>query len=235
MSEETLRSDEGADRALDELAARLAAAISRAGGKRAVSERSGVPASSLDRYLRGRSEPPALTLAALADACGTSVDALTSGERSAEASAVDQVRSELASYVAVPQLSVRASAGQGRSVLPLEEDASSALMLRESWLRRLGIAPSKVELIMAEGDSMADTIKDGDLLLVDRSVERVRGDGIYVLITADLVQVKRVQILFDGSWRIISDNPLYAPGHIPVGEVDGVRVVGRIRWFGRAL
>ena len=51
------------------------------------------------------------------------------------------------------------------------------------------------------------TIRDGDLILVDRSVDKVVDNGIYVVTFGGLVLVKRIQSRRDGGVILISDEP----------------------------
>ena len=46
---------------------------------------------------------------------------------------------------------------------------------------------------------MEPTIRSGDLLLVDRSKSRMKGDGIYLINLDDGLMVKRVEWLLGGS------------------------------------
>ena len=55
---------------------------------------------------------------------------------------------------------------------------------------------------------MEPTICSGDLLLVDRSKLKVRGERIYLINLDDEVMVKRIECLLDGSVVIRGDNTL---------------------------
>lgn len=82
---------------------------------------------------------------------------------------------------------------------------------------------------------MLETIHDGDLLLINRLIDRVVSNAIYVVVLAGQVMVKRLQLLFDGSIMLISDNPRYQPERIDKTDVEGLQVEGRVRWYGRAI
>lgn len=75
-----------------------------------------------------------------------------------------------------------------------------------------------------EGDSMMPTITQGDLLVCE-PVERdapILDNHIYVVVT-DVLVAKRIQQLRRGNelegLRLISDNPVYQPYHVPTQEV----------------
>ncbi len=47
-------------------------------------------------------------------------------------------------------------------------------------------------MITATGDSMEETIRDGDVLLVDTSIDRVKDNAIYIVAYGDALLVKRL-------------------------------------------
>jgi phage repressor protein C with HTH and peptisase S24 domain len=98
--------------------------------------------------------------------------------------------------------------------------------------QRLGATPhtgiGNLRLVTAHGDSMRGTFEEGDLLLVDTGVNEVRGDGVYVLRGPDTLLIKRVQKRGDGSWLLLSDNPLYPPDPVPREARADYAVLGRV-------
>lgn len=82
---------------------------------------------------------------------------------------------------------------------------------------------------------MEPTIRDGDTLLLDTSIDRVKDNGIYVVVIDGLVVVKRVHMSRDGTVTLISDNQLYPPEEVPAAEVPEIRFAGRVMWFGRSI
>lgn len=125
-------------------------------------------------------------------------------------------------FVAVPYLSVRAAAGQGRV-------ADESLVRTEPFapvlLREAGVAPADASLVTADGESMAPTILHGDRLLVDRGDARLAGEGIFVFRRDDLLAVKRVSRV-EGGLRLASDNPAYPTLIVPRAEVT---LIGRVK------
>ena len=87
----------------------------------------------------------------------------------------------------------------------------------------------------ARGDSMEETIRDGDVLLVDTSIDRVRDNSIYVIVYGDMVLVKRIHGRINGSLQLISDNPRYPAEEVAKAEVDQLQVAGRVAWYGRSI
>lgn len=137
-------------------------------------------------------------------------------------------------FVAIPRLDVRASAGNGRLTV-LDDAESKVVAFRQDWLRRLGVAPRNAMIIMAEGDSMQPTIGHGDLVLIDKSIDRLVDDGIYVLVYAGMVKLKRIQVMRSGIVLLKSDNPAYQTEEIKAHELPELIIEGRVRWKGGAL
>lgn len=135
--------------------------------------------------------------------------------------------------VALPRYGVEAAAGNGASVV--SEQLSEFLYFRRTWLRtELGVNPSRLAIITARGDSMAPTIRDGDLLIVDTSDRKWTRDGIYVIGVEDDLWVKRVDRRIDGSLVLSSDNPEHKHGTetIERAHVSTIRFIGRVVWSG---
>lgn len=133
----------------------------------------------------------------------------------------------------IPRLAVEASAGNG--ALAHHEESAGMLAFRADWLRRMGINPHAARALTAKGDSMEPTIRDGDILLVDTSIDRVRDNALYVVVLGGLVLVKRVHVKRDGSLTLISDNSTFPPEDVPANETDDLSIAGRVMWFGRSI
>ncbi|WP_336800620.1 XRE family transcriptional regulator [Kaistia sp. MMO-174] len=237
-------SDPSAAIDLNEVAERLRLIVRQSGGNQRVSELSGVPLRTLNGYLSGETEPKLSTLAKVLRSCGVSISEFLAGDwlQSDATNGIVDSRSISATtgipagFVAVPRLQVRASAGRGRiATIDLLEDGEF-IAFREDWMRRIGLNPKFAQALTAVGDSMEPTIRDGDLLLIDRSIDRVVDNGIYVAVVGGMVVVKRVQTRLDGSVVLKSDNrDRYDDEVVPAHDVPDLIIEGRVRWFGRAI
>lgn len=137
-------------------------------------------------------------------------------------------------FILVPRYDVAASMGNG-SVIHSEQVVDH-LAFRAEWVRtELGTSPKNLILISAIGDSMEPSLRAGDLLLIDRSVESVRQDAIYAIAHDGELRIKRIQRLFDGTLIIKSDNPKYQPENITPEQAERMRIVGRVVWSGRRM
>ena len=144
------------------------------------------------------------------------------------------IRNPVVEFVQVPMLNVEASAGHG-AIGGLEAKWAQ-FGFDETWLRRLAISKAtSLSIIRVQGDSMEETLHDGDEVMVDLGDGQARlRDGIYVLRMDGALNVKRVAIEPQGRRvSVLSDNPAY-PSWRGL-ERRAIDIVGRVRWFGRAL
>lgn len=136
-------------------------------------------------------------------------------------------------YAVLPSYAITASAGHGAFAQESEPDGYH--VLPHQWLKSVTRARlNDLCVIQVAGDSMWETLHNGDHVLVDRSRRTVARPGIYVLDDQGELIVKRVQKdLQTGHIDVISDNPKYPK--MTVTEEGRLNVVGRVVWIGRAL
>lgn len=207
----------------------------------AFSKRVGVSDSSLRSYLKG-AMPAADTALAIADATSVNFEWLVSGrgpkskaqpEPNMEGQAIDLRGRIVNDFAFVQRLDVSASAGSG--ALAIHEDTVELLAFQHDWLKSRHIKPDSARVLTAKGDSMEPTIRDGDILLVDTSINTVRDNAIYIVIYNGNVLVKRVNLRRDGSLVLISDNDRHGQETVPLQEVPDLHIAGRVMWFGRSI
>ena len=96
---------------------------------------------------------------------------------------------------------------------------------------------NELVLFTVDGDSMDclnSQIKDGALILADKSISEFRNDGIYVVSINDALYVKRLQMLPNKMMRVKSDNPAYDPFDVSLND-NSVKVIGKVVWAGSKL
>lgn len=130
-------------------------------------------------------------------------------------------------YQLIPRGSVRSSTGD--NVIESNQLVDYVAFKRE-WMRKaLGIAHSDIAVVEVRGDSMADTLCDGDLVLVDLRQNRLDVSALFVLKDRDVLVVRRVQRNLDGSITIKSDNTHYDA--VTVKEpLNSLHVLGQVVW-----
>ncbi|WP_427500762.1 XRE family transcriptional regulator [Methylomonas sp. MED-D] len=147
--------------------------------------------------------------------------------------AVDELSAYVDQLELIPFYDVQASAGHG--FLVDQELQTGQMAFRKDWLKLKGLQASKCALIKAKGDSMEPTIYDGDLLLVDTSIDHIKDDSIYIVQFDSHLIVKRIQQDWDGSLIVISDNPRYEKRIIGPEQAKEVKIAGRVRWYGHEI
>lgn len=233
-----------------EMIQRLRETAKLCGGIKAAAVKSGVAERTLANWLAGTAEPKVLGVSAVAGAAGVSLDWLILGEepmRRASAQLpsragsvgdhhLDRALPQLGQdFVMIPRYDVEASAGPG--ALTAEENVVDYMAFQAGWVRRvLGADPNRLALIAAKGDSMEPTIRAGDLLLVDASVNEVIDDAIYVVVMDGHLVVKRLQRFLGGAVSIKSDNAAYVEQTLSAEEIASyATIAGRVRWIGRLI
>ncbi|MCY1287716.1 Peptidase S24-like protein [compost metagenome] len=111
----------------------------------------------------------------------------------------------------IPEYDIRGAMGAGQ--LPGEYvETVRNLIVNEAHLRAHGVnysAPEHLAMITGWGESMTPTINDKDPVMVDRGVTNFIGEGIYVVTWHKLLYIKRVQVLDEKNYLLISDNDRY--------------------------
>ncbi|WP_043603768.1 LexA family transcriptional regulator [Novosphingobium sp. Rr 2-17] len=129
-------------------------------------------------------------------------------------------------WIDVPRLMQGVSAGHG--AMGEGEHAFDAVRFSARWLRSMGLEPRMLSAITVQGDSMEPTLRDGDEILVDRSLRPPR-DGIHVVRLDDILLVKRLDMGRAGMVMLVSDNAAYRAIEC---RLDEVQVIGRVVWKG---
>lgn len=131
-------------------------------------------------------------------------------------------------YIAFDMLDVHASAGNGSAAVEFPEVISKVHVL-ESWAKaNINVELGRIKVITARGTSMQGTIENGDVLFVDATVRAFDGDGIYVIVRGQDVQVKRLQKLNGDVLAIISDNRAYESERLTGADADSIVICGRV-------
>jgi hypothetical protein len=129
--------------------------------------------------------------------------------------------------VPAPLLAIAPLAAVSPDDPPLSFDAA---MLRPLPDTRLGA----LAMHRLEGDSMAPTLLDGDLLLVDTADRAAPRDGLHVIASDGARLVKRLSVHpVTRRIAILSDNSAYPS--FPDCDPGAVAILGRVIWVGRRL
>jgi phage repressor protein C with HTH and peptisase S24 domain len=99
----------------------------------------------------------------------------------------------------------RGSCGGG--FLNYDQMPKGHLVKEHTFFQKFGVKPSNAFAIYADGDSMANFIVDGDIVIFDRSRATPQSGKIYAIDHPDGLRIKRLRRGIDGSWTLESDNP----------------------------
>ncbi|SEJ95385.1 Phage repressor protein C, contains Cro/C1-type HTH and peptisase s24 domains [Variovorax sp. OK605] len=134
-------------------------------------------------------------------------------------------------FVLVELLDVRVSAGNG--AVNTSQEHMGRFAFSRSWMARKGVKPAHARIVHARGDSMADKINNGDILLVDTATKSLDQDGVYVIQLDGHDYVKVLQRDFStGGLQIISYNPAYKPQVLSAEQAAELHISGRVVWHG---
>jgi phage repressor protein C with HTH and peptisase S24 domain len=200
-----------------------------------IAERAGLTRDYVHDIWRGRStRPNRARLEQIARVLKVEVDWLATGMGAVEGEPPDLTLDPEA-FVRIPALEPPARAGRGKAVetvLP----AAEPYQFRRSWiLDHLQVDPEALRVMRIEGDSMQPTLQEGDAVLVNTARRQPSPPGIFILFDGMALVAKRLELTGDASQprvRVRSDNPAYETYERPL---DAISIIGRVRWFGRAV
>ena len=99
-----------------------------------------------------------------------------------------------------------------------------------SFLHSKGIAPENALIVKVNGDSMAPTLNDNDLVVIDKNFS-LSLNGVYVIKdNINGLRVKRLDKDKDGNLKVISDNKNYETQIYTVEEMqdETITILGKV-------
>jgi phage repressor protein C with HTH and peptisase S24 domain len=119
------------------------------------------------------------------------------------------------------------SLGMGAGFIDGSHVNSVARWIPEEWVSNFTrSAAPHLSIVKPSGDSMYPTINDRDIVLIDRAHRDIdRQEGIWAMDFGGLGTIKRVRVMPDGKYKLMSDNP-----QVPEEMVDpnDIFVIGRV-------
>lgn len=134
------------------------------------------------------------------------------------------------STVLITRIDVELSAGNGRETWHIEE--KEPLPFQADYIRRLDSKPKNLVAAKVNGDSMEPRLFDNDTVIVDKADTRVPANGgVFALVYAGELLVKRLFRLPDGGLKVVSDNHArYEPVTVGPDQVEHVTIIGRVKY-----
>ncbi|MES2289316.1 MAG: S24 family peptidase [Pseudomonadota bacterium] len=124
-----------------------------------------------------------------------------------------------------------AAFGMGAVFADDERPQVDVLKFPKIWVETITYSsPNLLSWVRARGHSMAPTIHDGDMILLDHSERDVKDqDDLWAFTVDGTRSIKRLRVKGD-RFQILSDNPSVPPDEEPI---DFVHIVGRVIFIGR--
>lgn len=146
--------------------------------------------------------------------------AITSGV----SSLVQKFAAKKDDIISIDMLDTTACCGSG--IENLTENISGKWLMPLVDFRQISMsAPENIKLLKVKGDSMLPTLKEDDWVMVDITKKSPDSDGLFLLILANGLAVKRVQCGLGNNITVLSDNPKYAP--LPA-TLEEVPIAGKV-------
>lgn len=191
---------------------------------RLLQEKTGTKGKPIYDIDRGKSKNPSLeTIEAIAAVFGKPLSYFRS-----DAGRVEQPEDDPIPMVGIQHIDLSWGLGATFTDGPVEVEV---LQFPRVWVETITASPpALLTWSRGRGDSMAPTIHDGDLVLLDRSQRRVQEqDALWAFTIGDVGAIKRLRVKGD-RFQILSDNPSVPPDEEPI---DFVNIVARVVFVGK--
>lgn len=234
---------------------RLREVVDRLGSAKVAADTAEVSQTTIDRWRNGPHMPPFDRVTVLCRAAKIHVEWLATGEGPRDIQPeVDlsrqrtdreqsdhpmtegrQIAKHSAEVRLLPKLTVEPSAGSG--LIPSGEAVDGYVAISDDYLREIGVDPRYAHVLRVSGRSMAPTINDKDVVIIDTSVRNAVTEGVYTLVYGEAVLIKRIRLLRDGGVTLVSDNKSegYLDETVPRSELATLSIVGRVKGHIRSL
>ncbi|MBS0469454.1 MAG: helix-turn-helix domain-containing protein [Proteobacteria bacterium] len=204
-----------------EFGARIRSVLDEFENRNAAAAVAEVTPEHLASYIAGRAKPPFELVARIAAARNVSLDWLATGTGPRERNA--EIPED---YVAVP-VAADVEARFGDETVP-------PFLFARAFLDRIG-AGASLSIVHQRGNANEPAIRDGEMLLVDGSVQQIGEDGLYVFTRDGKHLARFVETFVDGRVALKARNPDYGVQTLSAQEAAALTPLGRVLWRGAAL
>ncbi len=157
-----------------------------------------------------------------------------------ETGQIEQILLDGTDYAHIPLHNALLAAGAGAD--NSADQVIDHIAFRRDWLQRVGVSASSARLARVSGDSMAPTMWGDDLIMINtaaseplvrqRDAKDHRRCPIYALIDNGEARVKRIERPSVDTMLLISDNPDYPPELRQGSDIQAVKIIGKVVWWG---
>lgn len=234
------------------MANRIAQALQRknGGNQSEMARFIGVSPQAVQKWIAGDSEPKGKNLQKASEFLGVSPAFLRFGESVRPGGAValgtqqgniplPVPRRRAADFELVPADETHIEVGSieywdakgscGGGFLNFEQAPKGHLVKESTFFSKYGLKPSNAFAIYADGNSMADFIVDGDIVIFDRSKTEPKSGRIFAIDHPEGLRIKILRRAIDGAWILESKNPdkrTYPDERIPPDQLELLKILG---------
>jgi phage repressor protein C with HTH and peptisase S24 domain len=187
-------------------------------------------------WVNGSNNPSAKHIEALSTALKTTSHWLLTGQTS-NSFHTDQILETVAvtddlqdQFVWIEVVEASFSCGVGESIEFHFDAINGKIPFPPSFLKDKNVTESTMRIIKAKGDSMADFIKDGDLVGINLSQTDIIDGEIYAVYLAGEGMIKQIFKEADGSLILHSLNEKYRDKLVTEENGKNFKVMGRQIW-----
>ncbi len=138
---------------------------------------------------------------------------------------------DISKMVFLPLMDMRLSAGYG-AILQGNECIEDFVAFAEKWLSKITLTnPKNLLAFMVSGDSMEGDIHDGDLVIVNTTMNDLSNDGTYAVCIDDKFYIKILQRIPGNKILVVSKNDKYKPFEVDLAS-EHFKIIGKAIWSG---
>ena len=138
---------------------------------------------------------------------------------------------DVSKMVFLPLMDMRLSAGYG-AILQGSECVEDFVAFAEKWLSKITLTkPNNLLAFMVSGDSMEGDIHDGDLVIINTTMNDLSNDGTYAVCIDDKFYIKILQRIPGNKILVVSKNDKYKPFEVNLNS-EHFKIIGKVIWSG---
>lgn len=196
----------------------------------------GASKGTVTNWISGVNNPTGSRLLLLAKALKTTPEWLLTGKGSDSfdvhqilepVAVTDELRDQ---FIWIDVVEASFSCGTGESIEFHFDAINGKIPFPPSFLKDKNVTESSMKIIKAKGDSMADFIKDGDLVGINLSQTEIIDGEIYAVYLAGEGMIKQIFKEADGSLVLHSLNDKYRDKLVTEENGRNFKVIGRQIW-----
>lgn len=159
----------------------------------------------------------------------TGADSDTFGEKDVSSPTIVEYGSDN-EFVWIDVVEANFSCGEGESIEFHFDAINGKIPFPPSFLKERNVTEKSMKIIKAKGDSMADFIKDGDMVGINLAQTDVIDGEIYAVYLAGEGMIKQIFKEADGSLILHSLNEKYRDKLVTEENGKNFKVIGRQIW-----